>query len=106
MITQQRSLFDLIRRLKTDYSYLKGGRMKLRKCSFVGPISALILSVAGQLVNASPCDRWTLSGSDLYTATTGWEVGIGTTSPGAKLDVRGSAVFNECSIIKTHYSLA
>ena len=38
---------------------------------------------------------WTRSGNLLYTYNTSDSVGIGTTSPGAKLDVRGDAVFNE-----------
>ncbi|RLE07258.1 hypothetical protein DRJ00_08460 [Candidatus Aerophobetes bacterium] len=33
---------------------------------------------------------WTQSGSNLYTKDTGWNVGIGTTAPGAKLDVAGA----------------
>jgi len=38
---------------------------------------------------------WTRSGNLLYTYNTSDSVGIGTSSPGAKLDVRGDAIFNE-----------
>jgi hypothetical protein len=37
--------------------------------------------------------RWTLSGSNLYPNSTGWNVGIGTTSPTYLLDVNGEAYF-------------
>ncbi|MCD6429414.1 tail fiber domain-containing protein, partial [bacterium] len=35
---------------------------------------------------------WTLSGTKLYPNNTGWNVGIGTTNPGAKLDVQGGDI--------------
>jgi len=37
---------------------------------------------------------WTLSDTKLYPNNTGWNVGIGTTSPGAKLDVAGQVRAN------------
>ena len=35
---------------------------------------------------------WVLSGSNLYTSSTAWNVGIGTTSPGEKLTVTGGRI--------------
>ncbi len=37
---------------------------------------------------------WTVNGNNMYSSVTG-NVGIGTSTPGAKLDVDGSATFNE-----------
>ena len=36
---------------------------------------------------------WKLSGSNLYTSSSSWNVGIGTTNPGAKLDVAGAQYY-------------
>ncbi len=41
--------------------------------------------------------NWTLSGSQLYPDLTSYDVGIGTTSPGRKLDVSGVARFGSTS---------
>lgn len=35
---------------------------------------------------------WSLSGSNLYASSTSWNIGIGTTSPSAKLDVAGGNI--------------
>jgi len=40
--------------------------------------------------------NWTVSGNDMFSAVSG-NVGIGTTSPGVKLDVSGSARVSTCS---------
>jgi len=41
-------------------------------------------------VDSASQSLWVKNGSNLYTSSTSWNVGIGTTSPGAKLDVNGS----------------
>ena len=47
--------------------------------------------VDGNICTATECvaptGYWRLSGSSLYAANTGWNVGIGTTSPAARLDL-------------------
>jgi hypothetical protein len=49
------------------------------------------LRVDGSICTASECvaptGYWRLNGSSLYAADTGWNVGIGTTSPAARLDL-------------------
>lgn len=55
-------------------------------------ISGANLSISGgNTVNISSVfsDDWTQSGSNLYPNSSSWNVGIGTTSPGSKLEVRG-----------------
>jgi hypothetical protein len=49
------------------------------------------LTVSGSFPSDS---RWTLSGTNLYPDNTGWNVGIGLTSPAYKLHVGGSARIN------------
>ena len=39
--------------------------------------------------NISGTSPWKLSGSNLYASSTSWSIGIGTNSPGAKLDIAG-----------------
>jgi hypothetical protein len=56
-------------------------------------------TVSGGIVTAGSCADdltggggeiyWVLSGSNLYTSSTAWNVGIGTTTPAYKLDVAG-----------------
>ncbi|PKM89322.1 hypothetical protein CVU83_00200 [Candidatus Falkowbacteria bacterium HGW-Falkowbacteria-2] len=37
---------------------------------------------------------WNLSGNNLYASSTAWNVGIGTTNPGGKLEVNGDTIIN------------
>ncbi len=48
-------------------------------------------SVVGTQVGAADESKWTLSGNNIFSKNTG-NVGIGTDSPGAKLDVSGTAM--------------
>ena len=46
-------------------------------------------SIVSGIGTATSTQYWTLSGTDLYPDSTDYNVGIGTTDPGAKLDVQG-----------------
>ncbi len=51
----------------------------------------MVCNGAANIPLVTGTNYWTLSGSNLYPASTGYNVGIGTTNPGAKLAVVGTA---------------
>ena len=66
---------------------------------FFNPVTVDTAVDGGHAVNKDYLDSvvfatggafWILNGSNLYASSTDWNVGIGTTSPNAKLDVNGS----------------
>ena len=56
--------------------------------TFAATVGYVKSAVAGG--SGSSVGYWTLSGSNLYSDSASYNVGIGTTSPGAKLDVAGN----------------
>src|SRR5205823_2690920 len=50
-------------------------------------IAVLTIGIAVRWAGIAQAQQWTMSGNDIYNSNSG-NVGIGTTGPGAKLDIK------------------
>jgi len=67
--------------------FQKGGGNTVFKIDYNGNITT-----NGSVLGTN--NYFNLSGNNLYASSTAWNLGIGTTNPGAKLNVNGDVIFN------------
>lgn len=61
------------------------------------------ITATGGVFGSNTDNYWKLNGSEIYSSSTAWNVGIGTTDPNVKLDVIGTGVFGSMTTSRGSY---
>jgi len=77
---------------------------RLRMASGAFAYHALVADLAGYAITAGSTDGWVDDGTTIRLIDAGDSVGIGTATPGAKLDVNGDVVFQGKATVGSYHS--
>ncbi|MDP3836735.1 MAG: hypothetical protein Q8Q67_01405, partial [bacterium] len=84
----------------TNYTIDAGNYRVGNVATPVSALDAVNKSYLDSAVSTAQSAFWNLNGSNLYASSTAWNVGIGTTNPGAKLEVAGTVLLPSAAILQ------